>query len=246
MQIDLIKISGLPISFNNETGALSFNQPLPATKPAVRTLDDMRPVLLDPKADGPRELYYMYRDVAMPGDREKLSRAGVRYDITIIKPGAIGGEFSKTAGHYHPVNPRTGMTYPELYEVLYGTAHYLLQRENAEGCVDDVVVVVARQGERVLIPPGYGHITINPGTDYLVMANWVEGTFSSLYGSIVERRGGGYYELANGDWVANPNYDHLPELRHALASEYAPAGYKLGMPAYATLVQNPVLADQLK
>jgi|GEM_PF-2282682 glucose-6-phosphate isomerase len=40
----------------------------------------------------------------------------------------MGLEFVKTCGHYHPpVNPKLRYTYPEMYEVLEGDAHYLLQ-----------------------------------------------------------------------------------------------------------------------
>ncbi|WP_301664617.1 glucose-6-phosphate isomerase family protein [Methanoculleus frigidifontis] len=98
--------------------------------------------------------------------RRWLAEQNVRFDITVIPPGAVGGEYVKTKGHYHPLTP-AGIGYPELYQVLAGEAHYLLQRKNLR----DVVVVTAKAGEFVLIPPGYGHVTVNPGKENLVMAN---------------------------------------------------------------------------
>jgi hypothetical protein len=50
-----------------------------------------------------RDAYYMYGDLALtPADRETITRHQLRYDITIIPPLAMGLEFVKTYGHYHP------------------------------------------------------------------------------------------------------------------------------------------------
>jgi len=57
----------------------------------------------------------------------------------------MGIEFVKTAGHYHPLIEGTGYTYPEIYEVLSGVAHYLLQKsENLK--ITDVIIVKPRKG----------------------------------------------------------------------------------------------------
>jgi len=167
--------------------------PLPA--PAVRTADEMRCVLADPAAacDGP--LHFMYRDLALtPEDRTWLGGQGIRFDLTVIPPAVIGGEYVKTKGHYHPENP-AGVGYPEVYQVLAGEAHYLLQQKD----LSDVVAVTARAGEFVLIPPGYGHVTVNPGAEVLVMANLVSTRFSSEYGVYEGMRGGAYYEMGEGE-----------------------------------------------
>lgn len=64
----------------------------------------------------------MYRDLAMnEEDREILPpRQNIRYDITVIPPAVLAGEYVKTKGHYHPENPPAGIGYPELYQVLAG------------------------------------------------------------------------------------------------------------------------------
>jgi glucose-6-phosphate isomerase len=200
--------------------------PLPA--PAVRTVDDMRCVLADPAArcDGP--LYFMYRDLALtPEDRTWLSEQDVRFDITVIPPATIGGEYVKTKGHYHPEGP-SGLGYPEVYQVLAGEAHYLLQRKD----LSDVVAVTARAGEFVLIPPGYGHVTVNPGDEVLVMANLVSTRFSSEYGVYEEQRGGAYYEMEGGAWVRNPLYPELPDVQVVRAEEMPKLGIRHGRGIY--------------
>ena len=141
------------------------------------------------------ELYYMYRDLFLSrADKEKLLQQGLRYDITIIPPNMLGREYIKTAGHYHPLVPGGSVTYPELYEVLEGEALYLLQNQD----LSDVVAVYASAGDKVLVPPGYGHITINRSNKTLKMANFVARNFSSLYdplqgegrGSLLFHQGG--------------------------------------------------------
>ena len=114
-------------------------------EPAIRMLSDMSAVLLDPDIlqAGDRGLYYMYRDLALSNkDREIMQEHGLRYDITIIPPAMLGREYIKTEGHYHPTVPGTDISYPEVYEVLSGEAHYLLQKRDAVG-VSDVVLIKA-------------------------------------------------------------------------------------------------------
>jgi len=200
--------------------------PLPA--PAVRTADEMRCVLADPEAACGGPLYFMYRDLAFTtGDRAWMAEQGVRFDITVIPPAVIGGEYVKTKGHYHPENP-AGVGYPELYQVFAGEAHYLLQQKD----LSDVVVVKAHAGEFVLVPPGYGHVTINPGAEVLVMANLVSTRFSREYGVYEELRGGAYYEVEGSAWVWNARYPAVPPIRMLPASEVPALGILHGRGIY--------------
>ena len=177
--------------------------------PSVRTAEDMenvfavRPSNHDPKTP----LYYMYRDLYQThGDHTWLERHHLRYDITRIPPGLINGEYTKTKGHYHPKNA-AGIPYPEVYEVLSGSAYYLLQKRDHT----DVILVPAHAGDTVLIPPGYGHVTINPAPDELVMANLVSTDFASEYGEINAMHGAAYYYMKREGWMPNTNYgDPIP------------------------------------
>lgn len=213
---ELAGICGLDIVLD-EAGKLVFGTGLKGTEPAVRLKGEMREVLLHPLAPGPEELYYMYRDICRQADKELIEARGLRYDITVIKPGLIGGEFIKTAGHYHPEKGKSGATYPEIYEVVHGTAFYLLQEliPGAEK-VSRAVFVAAEAGDRVFIPPNYGHVTINPGREYLVMANWVAAGFSSVYAPFRKQGGAAYYLIPHGDtdteFIPNRRYSPLPPL----------------------------------
>ena len=196
--------------------------------PVVRKLEEMKEVVFDTRflanANLDMELYYMFRDVSKDReDEKKITAKGLRYDITIIPPNKLGVEFVKTAGHYHPLLPDSDVTYPEIYEVLEGEAHYILQRmeEAARGTerITDVVVVKAEKGDKVIIPSNYGHVTINPSETTLKMANWVASAFSSIYEPVKRRGGAAYFELTNGKFIKNENYDDTPDIRFLKPSD---------------------------
>ncbi|VVB84952.1 Glucose-6-phosphate isomerase [uncultured archaeon] len=196
-------------------------------KPNVRMLSDMKDVIYDKiwlSAADNFELYYMYRDLALSkSDAQVVKEHGLRYDITVIPPCMLGCEFVKTAGHYHPCVPGTDVTFPEVYEVLSGEAHYVMQKPDRDS-IKDVIMVKAKQGDKVIIPPGYGHLTVNASNKVLKMANWVARDFESIYSPIKEKGGGAYFILKDGI-VRNPTYDSVPELRISQPSNVKETGF---------------------
>lgn len=187
----------------------------------VRKLHDMEDVVFDQEwfeetEDRNRDVYYMFRDLAKnDSDFEKIKANHLRYDITIIPPSMLGSEYIKTVGHYHPRVPGTNLSYPEIYQVLEGSATYLLQKvkDGEEDLVLDVVVIKAEKGDLVLVPPGYGHVTINASEETLKMANWVCRDFSSVYEPIKRLSGASYFLLKDG-FVKNPLYKNIPPIRY--------------------------------
>src|SRR3989344_5983952 len=89
-------------------------------------------------------------------ERAKIRANNLRYDITVLPPFRTGDEYNKTFGHYHPKIAVTDTWYPEVYEVLHGRAHYLLQNGS------EFLVFDARPGDKCLMIPGFAHITVNP------------------------------------------------------------------------------------
>ncbi|OIO22099.1 hypothetical protein AUJ17_00060 [Candidatus Micrarchaeota archaeon CG1_02_47_40] len=172
----------------------------------VRTLGEMRDVLADKcfakKAEMKRNMYYMYRGVAQEGS--------LRYDITAIPPGKLGYEFAKTSGHYHPV-AKGDLSFCEVYGVLSGNAHYLLQKKE-KGEIKEVALVKAKAGEVVIVPPNFGHVTINPCGKLLVMANIVEKNFESDYSEYKKMKGAAYFEKTDGKLVENEKYVKVPKI----------------------------------
>jgi glucose-6-phosphate isomerase len=177
-----------------------WDGPLPIPQP--RTIGEIRGVLMDPACECREPLYFMYRELSRSReDADWFREQGLRYDVTVIPALTLCGEYVKTKGHHHPPDP-AGISYPEIYEVLQGRAHYLLQT----GAADDIRLVEADPGDRVIIPPGFGHVTINPGKTTLVMANIVSTRFESDYRAYEEHRGAAYYELRRGVLMRNPRY----------------------------------------
>ena len=223
--------------------------------PEVRRLKDMVEVVCDKQflehADLNTALYFMFRDVfASEEDLRKIKERGLRYDITVMPPNTLGKEFVKTVGHYHPpVSPHSRISYPEIYEVLEGKAHFLLQKreivresekENreAEERIVDVVVISAREGDKVVIPPNYGHVTINPAGETLKMANFVARHFASIYEPYRRKGGAAYFELTSGKFVKNERYGEVPEIRFLNAPSLDDFGIYHDTPMYE-LIREP-------
>lgn len=215
--------------------------------PSVRKLSEMREVIYDRawlETAQDLELYYMHRGVFLSGrDKQIMDEIGVRYDITVIPPRTLGVEYVKTAGHYHPNVPGQELTYPEIYEVLEGEAHYLLQKPGSRyEIVEDVVLVEAKAGDKVVIPPNYGHITINPSNRVLRMSNFVSTRFSSIYDPIKKLGGAAYFELVGGKFVRNERYERVPELRFEKPFSM---GFKRGEEMYGIIRKDPSKLDFL-
>ncbi len=193
--------SVLKVEWNDEREALSV---LGAElEPQIRWLKRVREFVQHPvKGIDFTPQYYMHRAVARPGDEWKE----LRYDLTVLPPRPLGKEYNKTIGHYHPPAP-CGKSYPEAYEVLSGEAHYLLQKKD----LTRFILVKAREGDKVMVPPDYGHVTVNPSKEKaLVMSNIAEATFKSEYGDYEGKKGAAYYEFEGG-LEKNPLYGEVPE-----------------------------------
>lgn len=204
--------------------------------PEIRRLFDIKGLLYDKAFEETAEnfdIYYIYRDLARnSSEREKIASHHLRYDITIIPPKMLGVEYVKTAGHFHPHFPNSSLSYPEIYEVLEGKATYLMQKDD----FSDIYVVEAACGDKVIIPPNYGHITINKEKERLVMGNWVCSMFSSIYGPIKEKGGAGYFLTTSG-FIKNPNYENHPPLRREPTPSYKEMGIEKDIPLY-NLIDN--------
>jgi glucose-6-phosphate isomerase len=238
--IDLAATTYLHIGLD-EAGWLHFAAGTEYSAPALRRAADMADVLREPAAAMPEDvLYRMYRDVRRAGDGPRIEAAGLRFDLTVLRPGSVGREAVKTYGHYHPARSGGGGTYPEIYEVIHGAAQYLLQKPGeAWDTIADVVLVAAAAGDKVIIPPGYGHVTVNPGDDYLVMANLVARGFASDYAPYRQLRGAAWYVLADGTTVPNGQYSAVAPLRRAAAGEMPLLGVPRDVPLYRVLPECP-------
>ncbi|MBI5224822.1 glucose-6-phosphate isomerase [Candidatus Micrarchaeota archaeon] len=225
-------------------------------RPDVRQLRQMLDVLYDQNSARQMgqytPMYYMFRDVKRKEDSALLENSNLRYDITVLPPMKIGAEFNKTYGHYHEM-ATSKLSYPELYEVLQGEALYLLQQRFTivSNEVSSVYLVHAKAGDKVIVPPNFGHITINPLQEPLVMDNLVESKFRSDYSLYRNKRGGAYYVLDN-EKKKNNTYMAIPKLIEMDARAFNRIVNPLialkleAEPSYSLFLKDPKLFDFLK
>lgn len=254
MLLDLKRNSGLDLKLDTQTSKIIFGEGLTAPLPAVRDIRQIQEVLLDPDINNPKELYYMYRDVHRVDDKPLLEKNNLRYDVTVIKSDRLGREPMKTAGHYHPDD------FGELYEVLEGIAFCLLQRPNPDDyrIIEDVILVEARAGQKIVIPPHYGHILINSGEGHLVTSNWVSSRFNSEYDLYKKAKGAAYFVVMSDlnrkadsvskklEFLKNPFFKELPPIRFVKpGSELDRFGLREGSPVYPIIIRDAKKLDFL-
>ncbi len=162
-----------------------------------RTVKEISSTLMEKAEDElDKVVYYMFRDV--------YKKENIRFDITLIPAISMNKECAKTHGHYHPKG-EDGFAYPELYQVLKGKCIFILQKKNKNDSVD-VIIVKANEGEVIIFPPGYGHVSINSGPSELILSNLVYDRFEARYEEYKKNRGAAYYYLKDGQLVQNSNY----------------------------------------
>jgi glucose-6-phosphate isomerase len=241
--IDLKSVSGLPVFLTDEN-KLKLDENLSGGDSSTRKLFDLESVLKSPvDVDGNRELYYMYRDVHKSKDEDAIRNHALRYDMTIILPGMVGEEYAKTLGHYHPDKEGQRLSYPEVYEVISGRAFYLIQKPQRTvdgfyfGTIEEAYLIEVKAGEKAIMPPDFGHITINIDSEPLVMSNWVCADFQSDYSEIKNFQGGCYYLTKGADGyqaIKNSKYTSVPELKVMIPKELEQFALKFSEPMYQT------------
>jgi len=199
-------------SFLNE---IRLRGSLADKRPIVRRLSDLRPVLFDRDScagmDPNLPVYEIYRDMCHGEGQSILAKNGLRYDVTVMPPLLLGEEYTKTLGHYHQPCGEAG-SHPEIFEVLEGEAHFLLQKPVRPEFLE-VSCLAAKEGEKVLIPSDRGHVMINASSGRLVTGNLISKSCVQTYAKYMERRGAAFYVLSGGRLVRNPCYPEMPEIR---------------------------------
>lgn len=175
---------------------------------ASRSQKEMEDVVMNPRVSGPDNHYYMIR-----GGSEKGN-------ITVWESGTIDGEYIKTYGHYH-----VGKL-DETYTILSGEGIIILQeRDGSDDVLKSFKAIKVKQGDKVFIPSGIGHLGINTGKTWLVThddspvnldeKNAISFPGHADYEPFKRLRGAGYYVVEKDnkiEFIKNPNYKKLPEV----------------------------------
>lgn len=213
---------GLPVSFNVDSCKLILGEGLNEPSYRIRKLHDLKGVWANPIEEEDRVIYRYTSALYFREDGPVWREANVAYGIVIFAPGVFSGEYVKSSGQYHPPVQPCNMGTPEIYSVLFGKGHFLLQKARTPfEKVEDAALVEVKAGETFVVPPDYGHLQINPSSQPLVFSYAVMDGMKGCYDPFRERKGAIYYEMADGKkrFVFNSNYpDRLP-LRLLKASE---------------------------
>jgi len=121
-------------------------------------LSSLKEYFSDPKAAdqilsaGKDPIIYEYYEYTMPETGGHLT-----FGVTTIFPGKVGKEYYLTRGHYHDKDDA------EIYINLSGRGGLLMQTKKGETMYLDL-----KPGDIGYVPPGWGHRTINTGSEKLV------------------------------------------------------------------------------
>ncbi len=216
MLLDLESQTGLPVRIDTESCDFLIGDGLNAPTFRTRTLRELDPVWANGADEDDRVIYRYSSPLWFSDDADAWSQAGVGYGIVYFPPGVYGGEYVKSLGQYHAILPGHTMATPEIYTVLAGRGHFMLQRSTPPyDAVEDAVLVEVNAGETFLVPPDYGRLQINPTDGPLAFSYAVRHPLMSNYEPYRRFRGAIYYEMADGPerFVFNPRYPRRVPLR---------------------------------
>lgn len=213
---------------------------------SVRRVKELKPVLFAAQEKDERIVYEVRRELYRKQEALRIKALGIRYDITLIFPGPLGRELPKTFGHYHAFSP-AGIAYPEIYEVLSGRAWWLIQKPRTANpkIIEEIYLIEAFEREKAIMPPQFGHVSINPEAKReLILANWIGTMFRYDYETFENLRGAGYYLLEskesaqNVKFEKNSYYDEVPEIIKLRPREIPELGITWSTPLY-DLIKKP-------
>ncbi len=215
--IDLKEECGLPIALDTDTWEFVSDKELNKITCQTRMLYDLNPVWVNRVSEPDRLIYRYTSGLWFNEDQDSWKNSNIIYGIVAFTEGLFSGEFNKSSGQYHPIVPPNTMATPEIYTVLYGTGHFMLQKSSPPyEIVEDAVLVKVRAGETFVVPPDYGHLQINPENKPLIFSYAVMDGMKGVYEPFRKKRGAMYYEMADKEgikYVFNSRYANKVPLR---------------------------------
>ncbi len=246
--------SGLPIFYNEVTKEIEFRDGLTCEGSSKKTAGQMTDLLKDSTNIKEEEkMYSAYRNILFPQHEKILKQYDIRYDITVIEPGTVSGEYKKTSGHYHGYIDNDVYPYAEVYEVIKGEIIFILQKalnfdQKEEPVIEKIRVIHAKAGQSVIIPPFYGHCSINPTAEVSMFSNLAVVSCPLHYEPIQNKHGLSVYVMKAGESflvVPNNNYRQAPEAKIMEPVEKKELGIEFGVPCYRNFIQHPEKYDFL-
>ena len=207
-----------------------------------RSLDAIRPSLLDPNCSGPDPVYGIAMDVARASDMPVLHQRMLLYGIVAYAAGRLGQEPPRSQGHVHAIAPHSGWSPPEIFEVLEGSA-IIYAQQTAEDDPGVCIAVTAKPGDKIVVPPGWAHCVINAdSTQRMVFGAWCDRQYGFVYEGVRRHGGLAWFPVLNSkdeiEWRANPSYEKSKLNGHG-ARRYPELGLASDRSLYRQYLDNP-------
>lgn len=200
---------GLNMAVHHQPLGFSYGDDVIGPMPEVRTLDQIRASLRNPDCSGPEVVYAIAMDVARLQDREELQKRMLLFGVVTYAAGQLGDEPVRSQGHIHRISQHSGWSPPELYEIWQGKAIVYMQ-EFVEDDPGRCFAVIAGPGEKVLVPPGWGHATISASVNEpLTFGAWCDREYGFEYDAVRAHKGLAWYPLVQDShivWQHNAHY----------------------------------------
>jgi len=98
-----------------------------------------------------------------------------------------------------------------------------------------------KAGEKIIVPPGYDHLTINPGPGPMLFSDVVALQCGGNYERFKKAGGAAYLEIeqaGHAQFIPNPRYISLPILRKALPREFQNLDLMKAKPLYTAFLES--------
>lgn len=245
----LIKTENFNFYINNDHLEFEDDVEIGATK--AKKTDEMHHLLY--KSNNDKDWNYIFANGCYKeNDFEMYQEMQLSNGITVINKGLINHECRKNSGHYHGIVEGQAIPRPEVYEVITGTAAFLIQEshnfdKDEELKVDSFKMCIVKQGEKIIVPAYCAHCCVNIGEDIMAFYN-LAGVSPLHYEPIVEKRGFAYYILKNEGIlcaIQNNHYSNLPLLEIVRPHEAPNLGIVFDQSLYDSFKQQPELYGYL-
>ena len=160
-----------------------------------RQLEDVRQTLRDYHSKGPEILYAIAMDTGKQEHQKDLENRNLLYGICIYASGQIGVEPIRSQGHIHAISPSCNYSTPEMYEILQGEA-YIFMQKGAGSETTKAYAVLCKAGEKIIVPPGYAHYTVNANPHLpMVFGAWCVRDYGFDYDEVRSMGGLAYFPI---------------------------------------------------
>jgi glucose-6-phosphate isomerase len=232
---------GLGLRLSEQSLSFSYGSGYFGPEAEMRSLDAIRPSLLDPQCSGPDPVYGICMDIGKTVDREELVRRYLLFGVVAYAAGTLGREPVRSQGHVHAISPHSGWSAPEVFEIWQGRA-IIYAQESAGNDPGRCFAIEAGPGDHVVVPPGWAHCVINadPG-ERMVFGALCDRQYGFVYEGVRAHRGLAWFPLVEAgriDWQRNPSY--MPSrLLVRGPRQYDELKIRNDKPLYTQFVENP-------